>query len=350
MSNSLLSLFLSVLVILQGPVHPVMEGDDVTLNCSSKGSRTAADFYRGNSLIRTEPTGLMTIQNVSKAHEGAYKCRINDMKDSEPSWLLMEDGSGPVSLSVSPDSSHTFEYENLTLSCGKDSRSRGWRVIRASYPKLKLSTCGNGWGYPTGSGCFFNTTKKSDSAIYWCESPRKQRSNSVDITVHGPEKDVVLQSPVLPVTVGDNVTLSCRTRTSTKHHAEFYNGENNVGTGPAGHMTIPSVSLSAEGQYWCKVKDHKKSPPSWLFVRDPNLQLQSTRPLPAVIPKLVVVILFLICTVLTVRSWKSQHYRLGPPGRTRPVMIPLSPPLEDPPGLDDPYDDVMADITTEHHF
>ncbi|XP_053199229.1 Fc receptor-like protein 5 [Scomber japonicus] len=73
-------------VILQSPVLPVMEGDDVTLHCKTKTSNLPAGFYKDGSLIRTEPAGHMTIHHVSKSDEGLYKCNSSH-GESPSSWI-----------------------------------------------------------------------------------------------------------------------------------------------------------------------------------------------------------------------------------------------------------------------
>ncbi|KAM9718085.1 uncharacterized protein ACNS7B_021517 isoform 5-T5 [Menidia menidia] len=73
-------------VILQSPVLPVMEGGALTLSCTARvppSSPTAALFYKDGSLIRTEPTGHMTLQPVSRSDEGLYSCSIGG--DRSPS-------------------------------------------------------------------------------------------------------------------------------------------------------------------------------------------------------------------------------------------------------------------------
>ncbi|XP_055370139.1 uncharacterized protein LOC114869698 [Betta splendens] len=70
-----------------------MEGHDVTLHCQTKSppSKLPADFYKDGSLIRTEPTGHMTIHRVTKSDEGAYKCSIQAGGESASSWMLVSD-------------------------------------------------------------------------------------------------------------------------------------------------------------------------------------------------------------------------------------------------------------------
>uniref|UniRef100_A0AAZ1X863 Ig-like domain-containing protein n=1 Tax=Oreochromis aureus TaxID=47969 RepID=A0AAZ1X863_OREAU len=80
-------------VILQSPVLPVMEGDDVTLLCKTKTtpSNLPAAFYKDGSLIRKQPTGHMTIQHVSRSDEGLYKCDISGHGESPSSWITVTD-------------------------------------------------------------------------------------------------------------------------------------------------------------------------------------------------------------------------------------------------------------------
>ncbi|XP_030287157.1 low affinity immunoglobulin gamma Fc region receptor II-like isoform X2 [Sparus aurata] len=88
-------------VILQSPVLPVMEGDDVTLTCTTETSNLSADFYKDGSFIRTEPTGHMTIHHVSRSDEGLYKCNIISDGESPPSWITVtEKPASPSSPSA----------------------------------------------------------------------------------------------------------------------------------------------------------------------------------------------------------------------------------------------------------
>ncbi|XP_030287518.1 high affinity immunoglobulin gamma Fc receptor I-like [Sparus aurata] len=89
-------------VILQSPVLPVMEGDDVTLTCTTKTSNLSAAFYKDGSFIRTEPTGHMTIQNVSRSDEGLYKCNTSSHGESPPSWITVTGNDLPVSIKMAP--------------------------------------------------------------------------------------------------------------------------------------------------------------------------------------------------------------------------------------------------------
>ncbi|KAL7827572.1 hypothetical protein SRHO_G00332900 [Serrasalmus rhombeus] len=77
-------------VILDIPVHPVTEGDSLTLRClfrSTKPSNLTADFYKDGSLLQTQTTGEMIIRTVSKSDEGLYHCKHPERGESPQSWL-----------------------------------------------------------------------------------------------------------------------------------------------------------------------------------------------------------------------------------------------------------------------
>ena len=77
---------------------------------------------------------------------------------------------------------------------------------------------------------------------------------------------MILQSPVLPVMEGEDLTLTCKTKTSSNLPAGFYKDGSFIRTEPAGHMTIHHVSRSDEGLYKCHISSVGESPPSWVSV------------------------------------------------------------------------------------
>uniref|UniRef100_A0A8B9H000 Ig-like domain-containing protein n=1 Tax=Astyanax mexicanus TaxID=7994 RepID=A0A8B9H000_ASTMX len=77
-------------VILESSVHPVTEGDPLTLHClyrDPKSSDLTADFYKDGLLLQNQTTGEMTIPTVSKSDEGLYHCKIPEKGESPQSWI-----------------------------------------------------------------------------------------------------------------------------------------------------------------------------------------------------------------------------------------------------------------------
>ena len=82
----------------------------------------------------------------------------------------------------------------------------------------------------------------------------------------GLDGDVILESPALPVTEGEDLSLYCRTKTSNPP-ADFYKDGFSIATGYTGMFTINSVSKSHEGLYKCRISGVGESAESWLAVR-----------------------------------------------------------------------------------
>ncbi|XP_038550566.1 low affinity immunoglobulin gamma Fc region receptor II-b-like [Micropterus salmoides] len=131
--------------------------------------------------------------------------------------------------------------------------------------KGSVITCASSWSTLSGPCQIKNAFPGPDNGEYWCETGRK-KSNTVNITVTA--GSVILESPVLPVTEGDNVTLCCRTKqTSSNLNAEFCKDGHFMESSSTGNMTIHSVSRSNEGLYKCSISGAGESAESWLTVR-----------------------------------------------------------------------------------
>ncbi|XP_038164116.1 high affinity immunoglobulin gamma Fc receptor IB-like [Cyprinodon tularosa] len=172
--------------------------------------------------------------------------------------------SNQAGLTVSPIRSQFFDGEAVSLSCEEDNSSADWTVRRNT--SRRESECGYGWGKRVGPSCNISSLFVDDSGIYWCWSSREgAASSSIQLTVTG--GSVILQSPVLPVMEGDDVTLSCLTWTTPSNlPAAFYKDGSLIRTEPKGHMTLHHVTSSDEGLYRCNIRGHGESPSSWISV------------------------------------------------------------------------------------
>uniref|UniRef100_A0A8C7UWV9 Ig-like domain-containing protein n=1 Tax=Oncorhynchus mykiss TaxID=8022 RepID=A0A8C7UWV9_ONCMY len=287
-------------VILESPALPVTEDDSVTLRCKYQATpaELTADFYKDGSLIRTETTGEMTIPAVSKSDEGLYKCN-NSEGESPASWMTVKGDHSVSSLSISPDKSQFLEYKSVSLSCEVQASAAGWRLKR-------YTVTGVDWGFNHGSNYVIKTAKTSDSGVYWCESRSGQCSNAVNFTVHGGA--VILESPALPVTEGDSVTLRCRHEdkktkdTSSNLTADFYKDGSLIRTETTGEMTIPAVSKSNEGLYKCN-NSEGESPESWMTVTGPVWSIS----LPRLLCSLLVVSPYLLVTIVLLVKFRRRR-------------------------------------------
>ncbi|XP_076734334.1 uncharacterized protein LOC112430876 isoform X2 [Maylandia zebra] len=180
-------------------------------------------------------------------------------------------------LTLSPSSSQFFEGDSVTLSCEEDDSSAGW-TLRRNASNGQRTQCGDGWGKAAGSSCNIDVFTHY-SGVYWCESREGPISNMVNLTVTG--GSVILQSPVLPVMEGDDVTLLCKNKTGPSNlPAAFYKDGIFIGNESTGHMTIQHVSRSDEGLYKCDISGHGESPSSWITVTGKSTNTSPSTPTP----------------------------------------------------------------------
>ncbi|XP_045920447.1 Fc receptor-like protein 5 [Micropterus dolomieu] len=266
-----------------------------------------------------------------------------------------------ASLTVSPSYSQHFEGEFVSLSCEEDDSSAGW-TLRRNTTRETRTQCGAGWGRSAGSSCNISYIDPVDSGVYWCESREGATSNTINITVTG--GPVILQSPVLPVMEGHDVTLHCKTETPPSNlPAGFYKDGSLIRTEPTGHMTIHHVNKSDEGLYKCNIRGRGESPSSWISVTgkptttDPPTSVapptsgappRASDPLQLVfrlVCHLVVFCPYCISTVLMV-----SLYRHRATGNDLPVSMVMTPSTQAEEGLVDGHDDIISAVTTENHF
>ncbi|XP_035771627.1 low affinity immunoglobulin gamma Fc region receptor II-like [Neolamprologus brichardi] len=254
-------------------------------------------------------------------------------------------------LTVSPSSSQFFKDDSVSLSCEEDDSSAGW-TLRRNTSKETKTQCGAEWGKSAGSSCSFSYILTQDSGVYWCESREGPISTMVNLTVTG--GSVILQSPVLPVMEGDDVTLLCKTETTPSNlPAAFYKDGSLISNGSSVNMTIQHVSRSDEGLYKCDISGHGESPSSWITVTGGSATKKppTSAGLPSVTPLqhfdfilmryLVVFIPYFISTLLMVSLFR---YKIT--GHDPYVSVVKTPSTQAGDGLANDYDDA----TTVHHF
>ncbi|KAG9274031.1 Fc receptor-like protein 2 [Astyanax mexicanus] len=263
-------------VLSVSPQSWLTEGDSVTLSCEVRHSSTGWRFswYRdGQELVsdsRREAGGSYTLSPAALDHTGVYECRATRGKPafhtqtSNPLWITAS--SPPVSLMVGPSRTQHFTEASLSLSCEGQSDSTGWRVRRYTHSE-KVSDCTSVWGSGTGSTCSISSLSTSHTGVYWCQSESGGRSYPAIITAHN--GDVILDSPVHPVSEGASLTLRCLYRLPKPSNlsADFYKDGSFLQTQPAGEMIIPAASKIHEGFYHCKNPEKGESPTSWISVR-----------------------------------------------------------------------------------
>ncbi|XP_027143450.1 low affinity immunoglobulin gamma Fc region receptor II-like isoform X2 [Larimichthys crocea] len=179
-------------------------------------------------------------------------------------FLLCDQKVDSVSLRVEPNKLQFFEYDNVTFHCEGTYGWSGWKVAHKVKKDFQCKLT-------TESYCVIKDIYPEEGGKYWCEDGKGERSDSINITVTG--GSVILESPALPVTEGDVVTLRCRNKnTSSDLLTGFYKDGVLISSSSTGEITICRVSKSDEGLYKCKTSDGGESAESRLTVRAPHTE------------------------------------------------------------------------------
>ncbi|XP_059211542.1 uncharacterized protein LOC131990161 [Centropristis striata] len=255
-------------------------GDSVTLNCRVKHPSAGWRFswYKAvpkpsdNSysyeLLPDSTTGTEQDSYIvhGQTHTAGYVCRagrgdpVYHTDNSQPQFVWSGDFGSSASLTVSPDRVQHFTSDSVSLSC--EGNSAEWRVKR--FTDGYLLDCST-WGTMTGSTCNIHSNWYGDTGVYWCESRSGEFSNAVNITQLS--DNIILVSPVHPVTEGDSVSLSCRLRRrESVSTVFFYRNEELVQNDTRRELNISAVSKSDEGFYKCG-HSGEESAQSWMSVK-----------------------------------------------------------------------------------
>ncbi|XP_076828117.1 leukocyte immunoglobulin-like receptor subfamily A member 3 isoform X2 [Brachyhypopomus gauderio] len=245
-------------------------GNPVTLYCKLEQS-AGWRFYWSKHTQNLENETSTETNSTSSSDGGQYWCRAGRGNPvyythySDALWVNVTGVSSLVYLIISPNRSQHFSGHSLSLSCEDQSNSTAWTVLQYTHNR-SVSDCSSGWGSVTGSTCTISSLSTSHTGVYWCQSESGVwRNFPVNITVH--DGDVILDSPVHPVTEGDSLTLQCLcSQTPSNLTASFYKDGSPFQTQTTGQITIPAVSKSDEGLYYCKYPESRESPHSWISV------------------------------------------------------------------------------------
>ncbi|XP_067220376.1 Fc receptor-like protein 5 [Chanodichthys erythropterus] len=323
------------------PQQWLTEGDPVTLICEVKGSSTGwtfswftvtetdiSDRYKLLSDSSRGAGGNYTVSSATVNHTGVYVCRAQREETAYKTWysnkqpLWVTGVSPPVSLIISPSRSQHFRSDSLSLSCEDQSNSDRWTVRRYTDSRGRLEDCSSLYrGSQTGSTCTINSTLSSHTGVYWCQSESGEKSHPVNITV---QPDVILESPVHPVTEGDTLTLRCLDQFAKPSilRADFYKDESLI-QNQTTEMIISTVSKSHEGFYYCKHPEIGESLKSWISVRASGSDgfnpviIEVTTVIIGVTAGLAVVFLIIVFLVLLRRFRNNKGVRSESPSAVR---------------------------------
>ncbi|XP_062300423.1 Fc receptor-like protein 5 [Scomber scombrus] len=298
-------------------------GDSVTLSCEVEHPSAGWRFYWYKTIPKLSDNSYIyellpgSINGTEQdsyiihgpTHTAGYMCTagrgdpVYYTRYSKPGFVWSGDVHSAVTLKVSPDRVQHFTSDSVSLSC--EGNFTEWRVRR--FPEdQNWSDCYN-WRSMTGSTCNIYSYQQSDE-VYWCESGSGEFSNAVNITIQN--ADIILVSPVHPVTEGQSVTLGCKLRRGELLSVSFYQNDKLIQIDTRRELKISAVSKSDEGFYKCKYSG-EESAQSWMSVQAVSRPENSSSLIPLIFGLVcgVVLIILLILLYLYRRSKGSLFIR-----------------------------------------
>ncbi|KAL1281308.1 hypothetical protein QQF64_000111 [Cirrhinus molitorella] len=210
------------------PSGEIVEGDSVTLNCSSDSNPPAEiSWFKGGTFVGSGR--IYSISNISSDHSGEYKCKsINTYgkKYSDTVTLNIIHPTRSISVSISP-SGEIVEGDSVTLNCSSDSNP----PANISWFKGKTFV---------GSERIYSISK---TALITVENTNPPRSVSVSIFQSG------------LIWKGDSVTLICSSDSNPPALNFSWFKENQSSSVGSGQ----SFSALQSGRFYCEAHNQHGS-------------------------------------------------------------------------------------------
>ncbi|KAL0202673.1 hypothetical protein M9458_000691, partial [Cirrhinus mrigala] len=161
----------------------IVEGDSVTLICSSDSNPPALNFSWFKERTFVGSGRIYSISKISSDHSGEYKCKSrNEYGEKESDAVTLNVMCETVSVSIT-GSAEIVEGDSVTLICSSDSNP----------PALNFSWFKENQSSAVGSGQSFSALQ---SGRFYCEAHNQhgsQRSDAVTVRVHhGAGKNVIV--------------------------------------------------------------------------------------------------------------------------------------------------------------
>uniref|UniRef100_A0A9J8C2D2 B-cell receptor CD22 n=1 Tax=Cyprinus carpio carpio TaxID=630221 RepID=A0A9J8C2D2_CYPCA len=185
------------------PSVEIVEGDSVTLSCSSDSNPPAEiSWFKEGTFVGSGR--IYSISNISSNHSGEYKCKSRNkhgQKDSDAVTLNVTYPPKSISVSIN-GSGEIAEGDSVTLICSSDSN-----------PPAEISWFKGGTFVESGRIYSISNISSDHSGEYKCKSRNKhgqKDSDAVTLNVTYPPKNVsVFINGSAEIVEGDSLTLIC---------------------------------------------------------------------------------------------------------------------------------------------
>uniref|UniRef100_A0A8C1ER01 Ig-like domain-containing protein n=1 Tax=Cyprinus carpio carpio TaxID=630221 RepID=A0A8C1ER01_CYPCA len=229
----------------------IVEGDSVTLNCSSDSNPPALNFswFKGGMFVGSGR--IYRISKISSDHSEEYKCRsINEHGQKDSAAVTLNVMYPPRNVSVSINGSgEIVEGHSVTMICSSDSNP----------PALNFSWFKGGTFVGSGRIYSISNISSDHSGEYKCRSINKhgeKYSDAVALNVMYPPKNISVSINGSGVIVeGDSVTLICSSDSNPPALNFSWFKENQSSAVGSGQ----SFSALQSGRFYCEAHNQHGS-------------------------------------------------------------------------------------------
>ncbi|XP_068569239.1 low affinity immunoglobulin gamma Fc region receptor III-A-like [Cebidichthys violaceus] len=266
------------------------EGFNVSAGCTV---RKVKESFQNCSKDTVTSTVTCTIDFAFVSDSGGYWCEGGGGERSNTVTITVTDGHVILGSPVLP----VMEGDAVTLSCTKKTSSTS---LPAVFYKDGLFI-----GNSSTGNMSIESVSKSDEGLYKCDISGAGESAESRLAVTG--GDVILESPALPVSERDTVTLRCRKKeTPFELKADFFKDGRLIRSSSTGEMTIHSVSKSDKGLYKCRISGAGESTQIGLTVKATDKDNHFSLHYYILMWIVITVVLFLQLLVMGLLYWKKQ--------------------------------------------
>ncbi|XP_058874536.1 titin-like [Acipenser ruthenus] len=257
------------------PVSPVWEGEAVTLQCGAQiykqGTQLQYRYIKDNgNLSGAGSQDQYSIPVAGLRDTGSYQCEVEAAgtglkKKSDSVSLTVKELPQPT-ITLKPPFPEIFTGETVTLRCGVEGGSAGWKYLwyKDNEDTPVLQTAGRSI---TGDSYTITAAAVSDQGQYWCRGQRgdqplySQLSDPeiLNITDVRPKAVLTLHPAWTQIFTGETVTLSCEVGGSAGWGFKQYrDGREEAGCSDqyrrrdGDSCTISNAQHYHSGVYWCE--------------------------------------------------------------------------------------------------
>ncbi|CAJ1054094.1 B-cell receptor CD22-like [Xyrichtys novacula] len=254
------------------PSGEVLEGDAVTLTCSSDANPAANySWYKKTGKPDPKPGPQLVFSSIQPSDSGEYFCRAENSLGETPSEdICMDVKYAPKDPSVSSDSSaEIMEESSVTLTCSSDANPV------ANFTWYKKNKDSDSQPFSKGAQLVFSSIQSSDSGEFYCEAENqlgKRRSEPFILDVkYAPKVPLVSSDSSAEIVEESSVTLTCSSDANPVANFTWYKKNKDSDSQPfskGAQLVFSSIQSSDSGEFYCEAENQLGKRRSEPFILD----------------------------------------------------------------------------------